>query len=191
MNSNDIKPWELISRFVEIKSRWVTVIGENLRDNKGQQLEYWRVEKADSLVVLVEQNGKLLLPKPQYRPGVQAATLDFCGGRVDSTAGLAEQAQKIARRELQLSEEVIFAEVTPINATPLNINSSFENQRLFGYVVKLADSVSVADAALGGTYDLTDNGVQQLLGDLPCLQCRALLLEWQHKLHIPYEQVAS
>ena len=37
----------ILNRFVEMRSRWLTVIGENLEDDQGQILEYWRVEKAD------------------------------------------------------------------------------------------------------------------------------------------------
>jgi hypothetical protein len=180
MNQNDEKPWEVLSRFVEIKSPWLTVIGERLRDTDDKDVEYWRIEKADSLLVLLEQNGKFLLPKPQYRPGVQAYTLDFCGGRVNPSININEMARKIVLRELRLNDNVEFVSVDPINSEPWNINSSFENQRLFGYIAKL-DDATVVDPARLVSYEQTAEGIQQLLNDLSCLQCRALLLEWERQ----------
>jgi len=48
----------ILNRFVEMRSRWLTVIGENLEDDQGQILEYWRVEKADSVIILPIQGDR-------------------------------------------------------------------------------------------------------------------------------------
>ena len=40
--------WPVNDRFLELRSHWMTLIGEHLQDDRGQLLEYWRVEKADS-----------------------------------------------------------------------------------------------------------------------------------------------
>jgi hypothetical protein len=69
--------WQLRDRFVEMRSPWLTLIGEHLQDERGQVLEYWRIEKADSAVILPILNGHLILPTPNYRPGVGEPTLDF------------------------------------------------------------------------------------------------------------------
>jgi len=45
-------PWQYLSRIVEIRSPWLSVIGERLVDGAGQELDYWRVEKPDSLLVI-------------------------------------------------------------------------------------------------------------------------------------------
>ncbi|MCU0519060.1 MAG: hypothetical protein MUC60_19785 [Oscillatoria sp. Prado101] len=76
MNSSENR-WQTLDKFVEIRSPWLTLIGEHLQDNRGRILEYWRVEKADSAVILTLQNGNLILPPPTDRPGLGQATLDF------------------------------------------------------------------------------------------------------------------
>ena len=43
--------WETINRFVTIQSKWVTILGENVLDSEDNQLEYWRVEKDDSVII--------------------------------------------------------------------------------------------------------------------------------------------
>jgi len=177
MKAAQSPPWKVLSRFVEISSPWLTVIGERLRDDSGKELEYWRVEKAHSLVVITVQNGKLILPNSAYRPGVGRATVDFCGGRVDDGTQLEQTARRIVCRELALGDEVSMT-LTPINQTPWDINSSFENQQLYGYVVELGSEVAIDAAQIGSTYELNEAGVQALLHELVCLQCRALLREW-------------
>lgn len=63
--------WQTQDRFVELRCQWLTVIGEHLQDETGKIREYWRVEKADSVVILPIQNRNLILPPPTYRPGVK------------------------------------------------------------------------------------------------------------------------
>jgi hypothetical protein len=60
------------------------VIGEHLEDETGQILKYWRVEKADSAIILPIQNQQLILLPPTYHPGLGEKTLDFLGGRMSS-----------------------------------------------------------------------------------------------------------
>ena len=79
---DDKHQWPTLDRFVEIRSPWLTLIGETLQDEQQQVLDYWRIEKADSVVILAIQSGQFLLPVPMYRPGLGEATLDFPGGRV-------------------------------------------------------------------------------------------------------------
>lgn len=80
--SHTNRPWRVQDRFLELHARWMTLIGEHLQDHQGEILEYWRIEKADSVIVLPIQNGQFLLPPPSYCPGVGQVTLDFPGGRV-------------------------------------------------------------------------------------------------------------
>ena len=44
----------------------------------------------------------------------------------------------------------------------------------------VAGLLLAGEARLGGGYDLNKEGIDKLLADLRCLQCRALLLEWLH-----------
>ncbi|MDP8933166.1 MAG: hypothetical protein M3N42_03230, partial [Cyanobacteriota bacterium] len=79
MNQTAKSHWKTLDRFVEINSHWVKLIAEHLETTEGQTVEYWRVERADSVVILTIQADKLLFPPPMYRPGVAEATLDFPG----------------------------------------------------------------------------------------------------------------
>lgn len=74
--------WQVCNRILELRSQWLTLFSEHWQTGQGQQLEYWRVEKADSVIVLPVLNQQLILAPPMYRPGVQTQTLDFPGGRV-------------------------------------------------------------------------------------------------------------
>jgi len=62
--------WKVQDRFLEINSRWLNLIGEHLQDDHGEVLEYWRIEKADSVIVLPIQSDRILIPKPSYRAGI-------------------------------------------------------------------------------------------------------------------------
>ena len=87
-------------RCLNLETR-LTLIGEHLGIEQGQLLEYWRVERAHSLIVLplLESRLRLLLPEPMYRPGVGTATLDFPRGRVAPTPPLDIAARQILHRE--------------------------------------------------------------------------------------------
>ncbi|MGD1716747.1 hypothetical protein [Dapis sp. BLCC M172] len=80
MNITNKNSRENPNSFVEIRSPWMTLIGEHLQDNQGQIIDYWRVEKADSVIILTIQSEQLLLPIATYRPGLGKKTLDFPGG---------------------------------------------------------------------------------------------------------------
>lgn len=60
--------WQTLERFVEIRSSWLTLIVKKLQDEQQRILDYWRVEKADSVIIVTIQSGLFLLPKPFYRP---------------------------------------------------------------------------------------------------------------------------
>lgn len=64
------------------------------------------------------------------------------------------------------------------------MNSSFSNQQLYGFIAKLVPTVTIDPAYLGNSYPLTTNGIDHLLTELNCLQCRALLLEWLRKVNL-------
>lgn len=169
--------WQVHDRFLELRSHWFTLIGEHLETETGQQLEYWRVERADSVIVLPIANQQFLLPRPMYRPGTGTDTLDFPGGRLPENLTPIAAAPLILQKELGISHTEI-ASLTPMNAIGWAINSSFSNQVLYGFVAQLRLAQQVADDRLAGRFETTRLGVQHLLSHLTCLQCRALLLEW-------------
>ncbi|MBD1910791.1 MULTISPECIES: NUDIX hydrolase [unclassified Leptolyngbya] len=169
--------WQFDDRFLEMRSRWFTLIGEHWHDHQGTPLEYWRVERAHSVVIIPIQAGQFLLPPAQFRPGVKHATLDFPGGRLLEGVPADEVAVRILGRELGVKEGAI-AQLTPINPNGWIVNSSFSNQQLFGFVAHLTPDVPIPESQIGSTYTVNHQGVQNLLTDLLCLQCRALLLDW-------------
>jgi len=52
------QPWQVHDCFLKLRSRWMTLIGEHLQDHQGKILEYWRIEKADSVIALPIQDGQ-------------------------------------------------------------------------------------------------------------------------------------
>ncbi|MEG3903518.1 NUDIX hydrolase [Microcoleus sp. SVA1B4] len=181
MNQTAKSQWKTLDRFVEIKSHWVKLIAEHLETTEGKKVEYWRVERADSVVILTIQADKLLFPRPMYRPGVAESTLDFPGGRVPAEATPAAAVPAIIKKELGVTESAI-ARIQPINTIGWAINSSFSNQKLYGFVAQLHPTATVNPELIGAEYPVTPDGIRDLLKKLTCLQCRALLLEWQNQV---------
>ncbi len=176
--SSSALAWERGDRFFELQSPWLTLIGEHWRDDRQQSLEYWRVEKADSAIVLPLCQGQLLLPPPSYRPGLGKSTLDFPGGRVPVGQSAAAAIPTIVQRELQIPPDSI-QQLDPLNSEGWAVNSSFSNQRLYGFVAQLDAAILATEVAPHWLhYATTPAGVRDLLAVLTCLQCRALLLEW-------------
>ena len=68
-----------------------------------------------------------------------------------------------------------------LNSNGWAINSSFSNQKLYGFVVEIFPEISVSPEKIGAIYPTTAAGISQLLHDFTCLQCRAVLLEWSQK----------
>lgn len=171
------KPWQVRDRLLEIHSPWVTVIRERLEDDRGQLLDYWRVEKADSAVIITQQGDRLVLPPPSYRPGVGTLTLDFPGGRIKGDRPPIEVVPEILQRELGIPVTAI-RQIIPLNPSGWEINSAFSNQKLYGFVATVNSEWDIPGDRLGATYPTTTLGIRTLLQQLTCLQCRALLLEW-------------
>ena len=180
MNSNANSQWKILDRIVEINSHWVKLIAEHLENTEGQILEYWRVERADSVIVLTIQDNNLLFPAPMYRPGIGETMLDFPGGRVPAGETPAATVPSIIKKELGVTEDAI-ARIQPINAIGWAINSSFSNQKLYGFVAQLHPTARVNPERIGAQYLARPEGIHELLKALTCLQCRALLLEWQNQ----------
>lgn len=172
------RAWQKLAEIAKINTPWLTVVGERLKTETNQELEYWRVEKPDGLLVLVVQHNQLLLPKPMYRPGVGAYTLDFCGGRVPDGLSKKQAAITILQRELHLAEPPKLISLKPINQSAWNLDSSFSNVQIYGYVAELDGSVNIDDKVLAGRYHVDEKGMHKLLDELVCMQCRAMLREW-------------
>lgn len=169
--------WETRDRFLDVQSNWFRLIGEHLLNDRGQLLEYWRVERAHSVIVLPIQANQIILMAPDFRPGVGQPTYDFPGGRLPEAQTPDQAATVILCRELGI-ETTAIASLTPINSEAWFVNSSFSNQKLYGFVADLQSSAQIPPDRIGPTFALNPEGIHALLKILNCLQCRALALEW-------------
>jgi hypothetical protein len=163
------QPRKRIDSTVVLQSRWITLYRDHFLSNGGSLLEYLRVDRSDSVIVLVRQAGRFALPDPQFRPGIGERTLDFPGGRIDGTEP-AICAELTVRRELQLTENV-HVQLDQLTAHPFFVDSAFSSQKVFGFVSEIPEGISLP----GMLYTTSE-----LMEQLQCLQCRAMLLEWRY-----------
>ncbi len=168
--------WERLETIVSVESPWVRLVAERWRDDGGRLLDYWRAERAHSVIVPALQGGRLLVPRPMFRPGVGRPTLDLAGGRLPQGQTPDAAALAILQRELGLGPETVRA-LRPLNADGWAINSSFEDQLLFGVVAEIAEGAHADPALVERAVPFDRAGLRGLLGEIECLQCRAVLLE--------------
>lgn len=160
---------------MELRTDWLTLIAENWRDDEGRQVEYWRVEKADSVIVVAVQGDSLLLPRSSFRPGVKSVTPDLPGGRIAEGKTARDMIPIILNKELNISPDSL-TNVVALNTEGWLINSSFSNQRLYAFAAEVDSRF-----ALNETYverRVPKDNADQLIDGLDCLQCRAVLMEW-------------
>jgi hypothetical protein len=178
---HDSSKWRVMSEIVTIQSPWLRIIGERLEDDHKQLLDYWRVEKADSAVVLTLHRDRLVFPKKSYRVGLNKATLDFPGGRVPEGMFPSKVVPEILERELGIADASSSCRIESLNAQQgWPVNSSFSNQKLFGFVAKINDSIVLNPELLHvNSYNPKETEeLDALLEELACLQCRSILMEW-------------
>jgi len=166
--------WTLEDRFLTLRTNWVTLVGEHYTDQRGEWLEYYRAERADSVIVLPVHGDALLCPPRTFRPGIGETTLDFPGGRVQGNS-VEEAARRILLRELNLSEEILL-DLRLMTRRGWPVDSSFSNQRLFGAVARLRPDPLPQD--VGECHPLSPKGKERLLHELKCAQCRLVLLHY-------------
>ena len=177
-DARDEDVWQVLSRTVEVRTPWLSLIGERWRKGAGEEVDYWRVEKPNSLLVITIHDRRLIAPLRSFRPGVGRTTLDFAGGRLDDPSALAQAAVAIVRREFRLNSDDLFEFQEPLNLIGWDVDSATSSQRVFGIAAELRRDVHVPDDRLGASYPSTNAGGRELLSELVCLQCRAVLSEW-------------
>ena len=128
--------------------------------------------------MLTVHDGRLIAPVRSFRPGVGRRTLDFAGGRLDDPSTLAQTALAIVRREFKLNADDLLVSQEPLNLVGWDVDSATSSQRVFGVAAELRRDVQVAADRLGASYPATNAGGRELLSELVCLQCRAVLSAW-------------
>lgn len=166
--------WERGETIATIESPWVRLIAERWRDDAGRQLDYWRVEHTHAVIVAAVRGDRLLLPRPQFRPGLGQATLDLPGGRLPAAAAPLDAAAAIVARELGLPPGAV-RDLRLLNPSGWPVNSSFSNQLLYGVAATIDPDSTPTRPYEEARYDRA--GLTDLLQRLVCLQCRAVVLE--------------
>ena len=82
------------------------------------------------------------------------------------------------RREFKLKADDLFESQEPLNLVGWDVDSATSSQRVFGVASELCRDVQVPDDRLGASYPATSAGGRELLSELVCLQCRAVLSAW-------------
>ena len=172
-----MKDWTRTATLTTLETPWIRLVGERWDTHDSGSVDYWRTETDDSVIVIPEMDGRLLLPQPMFRPGVNRTTLDFPGGRCPRGVAPDDAAFGIIARELG-AELTVVLRMQPLITLPLLVNSSTSNQKLFGFHAELAELPTSASDTDRQSYTTDQQGIHRLLEDLECLQCRALLLEW-------------
>lgn len=172
-----MKSYKLLNEIVEIKNPWVHLFGERVVDENGRQLDYWRVERPDSVLVIPFTGNDIFLPPPFYRHGAGCETYDFPGGRVNPDIDLEDSALAVLEKELGIKKNAV-GRLDPINQQGWLVDSSFSTQRVYGFSAFIPRETDVAPDLIGMREPVNTEGIKNILDRLVCLQCRHALLEW-------------
>ncbi len=172
-----MKPYKVINLLARLSNKWISLVGERVQDENGELLDYWRVERADSVIVIPVINDTIILPKPVYRHGAGETTYDFPGGRINDQETPLQAAFRILEKELSIKSCDV-KDIHPINQNGWLVDSSFSNQNVFAFNADLQKS-TILDRDLIRLQEPTNRqGVLKILELLVCIQCRHALLEW-------------
>lgn len=172
-----MRQWQFVKNVINVKNNWLTLIGEHWLDDKKELLEYWRVERSNSLILIVIWQGYLVLPCSQFRVGVGLTTLDLAGGRFVKGGDFNRTALSILNKELKLNTSDINT-LEPLNNIGWYVDSSFSDQLLFSGIATIKNSWSPSSSDDVVLYKISDESINILLDKLHCLQCRAAILNW-------------
>ena len=168
--------WKMQDTLAILRSKWITVFAEHWRDSSGALLEYWRVERCDSVIVLPFHRNRFLCPEEMFRPGIGRCTLDFPGGRLPVNLEPRSTALGILERELGIAPHYVRS-LKSINEYGFIVDSAFSSQKVWGFIADLDPLTMNISPKPFRSFPCTEEGLKELLNLLECLQCRALLLE--------------
>ena len=173
--------WEVLGSIVTIENPWMKLIGERLLDEEGRELDYWRIDRADSIIIIPIQSNDIVLPRRFYRPGIQELSYDFPGGRLEKGLSASEAALRILTRELDIDRPEVES-LAPLCENGWAVDSSFSSQRVFPFRAYIKAEVSFSPKTIGIREPVNQAGVKRILDKLSCLQCRCTLLEWMRSM---------
>jgi len=170
-------PYKVISRIAELKNQWIALIGERVLDEYGQSIDYWRVERADSVIVIPFIGEKIIIPKLYYRHGIGDVTYDFPGGRIDGENTPIATAFMVLERELGVQRDAIVS-IEPLNQKGWFVDSSFSTQKVYAFEAILSDNAPLIQKMVACKELIGKDEISNIFEKLHCLQCRHALLEW-------------
>ena len=178
--------WRHIGERLRLKSRWVTVVCDQWQVADGV-IDYWRVERPNSVVVVPWTQSGVYVLAPNYRPGIASSTTDFPGGRWEERSS-EDAAYGILKREVGLSPGDL-QDLRPVGRAR-NVDSSFSSQQLMVYSVKLIAPLSTGQLSLIPIRHFTD--FQKARASIDCLQCSSALTDWYlDRYHRPDQKMAT
>ena len=169
--------WKLLETLARVENQWISLIGERLIDEQGQSINYWRVERSDSVIVIPVHRQQILLPKPFYRHGVGLQTYDFPGGRHNGNKEPVDTAYQVLHRELKVKASAV-DHMTFLNPEGWLVDSSFSSQKVFAFEAHISEDASVSPEVVDISQPANRTGAAIILEKLNCLQCRCALMEW-------------
>lgn len=171
-----MKEWKVKAELLNIKNQWIQFIGEKCIDNENKELEYYRVIRADSVVIIPIINNHIIKPQSYYRHGIKKHTLDFPGGRLTNSEIINETITDILEKELHIQAENI-TEIDILNISkPWHVDSSFSSQKLYAATVQISPNCKIFKKEQ--MLKITKENILNLYNIIDCLQCRMTLIEW-------------
>jgi hypothetical protein len=175
------RSWRRGATIATIESRWLRVIAEHYTDDAGQPLEYWRIERASSVIIIPLAADAILVPPARFRPGVTRCTRDLPGGRLAVGSNPLAMVAPILARELGVGAERL-VDATLLDTRGWMVDSAVSDQRVYGVVATLLPG----PVATGVEHIPADAAaITALIDSLECLQCRAVLTEWRRQTTWP------
>ncbi|WP_129112645.1 NUDIX hydrolase [Halegenticoccus tardaugens] len=90
--------WSVLETATEYENRWFTAGYDLVRRPDGETARYYWIDPADSVVVVAETEGRVLLVE-QYRPRLRGTFVECPGGGIDPGESPVEAAARELREE--------------------------------------------------------------------------------------------